>query len=212
MFVWECLKSDGKHLGMCVDGFMFGSCCGHDNLVNSIATAVVGDQGVVGASEKEPPDGGGGGGMSSNLEDEVVVPFLTRTSTSTTTTERPTTTTTTVRSTTTTPPTTTTTTTRLPTTLHYINPASPPPTEPPNLFSNITYPHTLSSPGQCGIAPLSSRPASRIVGGNEAKYGQFPWQVSVRRTSFFGFSSTHRCGGALISDEWVATAGVSMTH
>ena len=30
MFVWECLKTEGKHLGMCMDGFMFGSCCVHD--------------------------------------------------------------------------------------------------------------------------------------------------------------------------------------
>ena len=27
MFVWQCLKTKGKHLGMCMDGFMFGSCC-----------------------------------------------------------------------------------------------------------------------------------------------------------------------------------------
>lgn len=32
-------------------------------------------------------------------------------------------------------------------------------------------------------------------------------QVSVRRTSFFGFSSTHRCGGALLNELWVITAG-----
>jgi len=32
-------------------------------------------------------------------------------------------------------------------------------------------------------------------------------QVSVRRTSFFGFSSSHRCGGALLNELWVATAG-----
>lgn len=34
MFVWECLKSEGTHIGMCMDGFMFGSCCGH-NLTES---------------------------------------------------------------------------------------------------------------------------------------------------------------------------------
>lgn len=27
MFVWECLQSEGRHIGMCVDTFMFGSCC-----------------------------------------------------------------------------------------------------------------------------------------------------------------------------------------
>lgn len=30
MFVWECIKSEGTHLGMCMDGFMFGSCCAHN--------------------------------------------------------------------------------------------------------------------------------------------------------------------------------------
>jgi len=36
MFVWECIKSNGKHLGMCVDGFMFGSCCKHNASENSL--------------------------------------------------------------------------------------------------------------------------------------------------------------------------------
>lgn len=33
------------------------------------------------------------------------------------------------------------------------------------------------------------------------------FKVSVRRTSFFGFSSTHRCGGAILNNQWIATAG-----
>lgn len=36
MFVWECIRSEGTHIGMCVDSFMFGSCCAHnltDNLI-----------------------------------------------------------------------------------------------------------------------------------------------------------------------------------
>ena len=36
MFVWECLKTDGKHLGMCMDGFMFGSCCVHNEAQNTV--------------------------------------------------------------------------------------------------------------------------------------------------------------------------------
>ena len=36
MFVWECLKTEGQHLGMCMDGFMFGSCCVHDHKENVI--------------------------------------------------------------------------------------------------------------------------------------------------------------------------------
>jgi len=31
--------------------------------------------------------------------------------------------------------------------------------------------------------------------------------VSVRRTSFFGLSTKHRCGGALLNEQWIATAG-----
>lgn len=30
MFVWECIKSEGQHVGMCMDSFMFGSCCSHN--------------------------------------------------------------------------------------------------------------------------------------------------------------------------------------
>jgi secreted trypsin-like serine protease len=45
------------------------------------------------------------------------------------------------------------------------------------------------------------------VGGKNAGWAQYPWQVSVRRTSFFGFSSTHRCGGAVLNENFIATAG-----
>lgn len=58
----------------------------------------------------------------------------------------------------------------------------------------------------CGIS-MVGRPETRIVGGKNAPFGRWPWQVSVRRTSFFGFSSTHRCGGAVINENWIATAG-----
>ncbi|GFT83462.1 serine proteinase stubble [Nephila pilipes] len=57
----------------------------------------------------------------------------------------------------------------------------------------------------CGLQ--NPRPQKKVVGGKNSAFGSWPWQASVRRTSFFGFSSTHRCGGALISRQWVATAG-----
>ncbi|XP_045483044.1 serine proteinase stubble isoform X2 [Harmonia axyridis] len=59
----------------------------------------------------------------------------------------------------------------------------------------------------CGVSKMPSQPHSRIVGGKNAPFGRWPWQVSVRRTSFFGFSSTHRCGGAILNENWIATAG-----
>lgn len=38
MFVWECIKSEGTHVGVCVDTFMFGSCCVHNSTSNSISS------------------------------------------------------------------------------------------------------------------------------------------------------------------------------
>ncbi|XP_050678847.1 serine proteinase stubble-like [Leptidea sinapis] len=60
---------------------------------------------------------------------------------------------------------------------------------------------------ECGMTSMLSRPDSRIMGGKDSSFGRWPWQVSVRRNSFFGFSSTHRCGGAIINEGWIATAG-----
>ncbi|XP_017289992.1 chymotrypsin-like protease CTRL-1 [Kryptolebias marmoratus] len=48
----------------------------------------------------------------------------------------------------------------------------------------------------CGVAPLSTK----IVGGENAAPGSWPWQVSIH------FRSSHICGGTLINDQWVLTA------
>ena len=43
MFVWECIKSEGTHVGVCVDTFMFGSCCVHNETsVDGISTSTLG--------------------------------------------------------------------------------------------------------------------------------------------------------------------------
>ncbi|GBP00912.1 Serine proteinase stubble [Eumeta japonica] len=60
---------------------------------------------------------------------------------------------------------------------------------------------------ECGVRTIAPKPEMRIMGGKDSTFGRWPWQVSVRRTSFFGFSSTHRCGGAIINQSWIATAG-----
>nr|XP_057917979.1 chymotrypsin-like protease CTRL-1 [Doryrhamphus excisus] len=54
----------------------------------------------------------------------------------------------------------------------------------------------------CGEAPLNSR----IVGGEDAMAGWWPWQVSMHFTGF------HICGGTLISEEWVLTAAHCITN
>ncbi|XP_067334288.1 transmembrane protease serine 9-like [Channa argus] len=48
----------------------------------------------------------------------------------------------------------------------------------------------------CGQAPFNTK----IVGGQVASPGSWPWQVSLQR------SGSHFCGGSLINDQWVLTA------
>lgn len=48
----------------------------------------------------------------------------------------------------------------------------------------------------CGVAPLNTK----IVGGEDAPAGAWPWQASLHRNGF------HFCGGSLINKRWVLTA------
>uniref|UniRef100_A0A672RP68 Transmembrane protease serine 9-like n=2 Tax=Sinocyclocheilus grahami TaxID=75366 RepID=A0A672RP68_SINGR len=49
---------------------------------------------------------------------------------------------------------------------------------------------------ECGRAPLNTK----IVGGQNASAGAWPWQASLHR------AGSHFCGGSLINNEWVLTA------
>lgn len=47
-------------------------------------------------------------------------------------------------------------------------------------------------------------PEARIVGGAKASFGRWPWQISLRqwRTSTY----LHKCGSALLNENWAISA------
>ncbi|XP_060776199.1 serine protease 27-like [Neoarius graeffei] len=58
---------------------------------------------------------------------------------------------------------------------------------------------SLSQLNVCGHAPFNTR----IVGGQSASDGTWPWQVSLQSPAYTG---GHFCGGSLINKDWVLTA------
>lgn len=52
----------------------------------------------------------------------------------------------------------------------------------------------------CGVQPLkTSKLQKRIIGGDQAQFGEFPWQVHIRIAGF-------QCGGVLLNHQYIATA------
>ncbi|XP_065085272.1 serine proteinase stubble isoform X3 [Ochlerotatus camptorhynchus] len=312
MFVWECIKSEGQHVGVCMDSFMFGSCCSHnlsenvipqnyhqtlnyllkpagstkykppkpsqkptEGTVNKHSTlstpAQLTDLEMAGSSmstgiytthwqattepsfitKTRPPKPSKPSkkpilSISNNIQSTVLKPkpsakptkpstttvkYPTQISIINSSTWRPPIRPSTTSSTTTTAATTTTTTTTTAISSTVVIPTSIAATSSgtdtsivnvssssvigdegysssPELYTAAPGRYTISAARnyECGVQTMG-RPETRIVGGKNAPFGRWPWQVSVRRTSFFGFSSTHRCGGAVINDNWIATAG-----
>ncbi|XP_059181311.1 chymotrypsin-like protease CTRL-1 [Centropristis striata] len=68
------------------------------------------------------------------------------------------------------------------------------------LCAALTWPGSKAQ--DCGMAPLNTKGVTRIVGGENATAGSWPWMVSMH----IGFAALHICGGTLISDQWVLTA------
>lgn len=54
------------------------------------------------------------------------------------------------------------------------------------------------------LEPAQRAPTSRIVGGQQASDGEYPWQVSLHY--LYQGSWIHWCGGAVINDLWILTA------
>ncbi|XP_066579324.1 serine protease 27 [Amia ocellicauda] len=69
-----------------------------------------------------------------------------------------------------------------------------------NTYEVSSHPHLHPRPH----LHLHPHPRSSIVGGQDAKEGQWPWQVYLQLSLMQGFSIS--CGGSLISDRWVLTA------
>ncbi|CAN7981507.1 unnamed protein product, partial [Ixodes pacificus] len=59
----------------------------------------------------------------------------------------------------------------------------------------------------CGRSYTDEFASLNIIGGTRAFKGEFPWQVSVRNLDPSGRYTRHFCGGALLNDRWVLTAG-----
>ncbi|XP_035671101.1 plasminogen-like [Branchiostoma floridae] len=58
---------------------------------------------------------------------------------------------------------------------------------------------TGTGDGTCGVPAISPN-RNRIVGGQDAKQGSWPWQVSMIR------QGSHVCGGSIIAPNWIVTA------
>ncbi|XP_042898786.1 serine proteinase stubble isoform X2 [Parasteatoda tepidariorum] len=187
MFVWQCIKSDGVQLGPCVDRFLVGTCCSLPKEEDNLVPGSSGSSSNSSMPPFSPPKGDLPNKVkpaASSVQTTVVTkpPILMTTAPLTIGTFNfPTTNARPISSST------------IQSTVAQQTSSTTTTAKPDNRDSL-----------ECGIPALF--PKSKVVGGTHSSFGEWPWQVSVRRSSFFGFASTHRCGGAILNANWIATA------
>ncbi|XP_039752290.1 trypsin-like [Pararge aegeria] len=88
-------------------------------------------------------------------------------------------------------------------------------TRPPKAFNsfstNYFNQNSIGKPGkekvQCGTRTVDfTLRRGKIVGGSEAPYGAFPWQVEIQMLNADKLTFEHHCGGAVIAERLVLSA------
>lgn len=70
-------------------------------------------------------------------------------------------------------------------------------------------PQTAIEPvNMCGQRSIDYKPKrhAKIIGGNIAPYGAFPWQVEIQIYNYEKATFEHHCGAAVIGERFVLTA------
>ena len=56
----------------------------------------------------------------------------------------------------------------------------------------------------CGVRMIPKQ--GRIVGGTKTHFGDWPWTVLVKESTWLGLFTKNKCGGVLLNHKYVVTA------